>query len=347
MIDLRSDFLSAPTPAMLAAMATAATDEQGYGPREDPNLQALEKKAAQALGKEDALFVPTCMMANLLAVMAVAQRGDAVVLDAQSHVLTSESGAIAAVAGIVTRPIPSEYGRISLALLAAAMDAGSLQQPRVQCVLLENTHNKGGGIALPLEYFDSVRAIIGPRIWIHVDGSRIFNAAVALGVPAQILVAPADSVSFSLNKGLAAPAGAMLAGPAPFIAEATRLRQQLGGGWRSVGMLAAAARVGLETMVPRMVEDHLHARLLAEALAACDGVKLDLASVQTNIVRGRLHSQSLTPAAFQQAMADAGVRLQVAADGAFRLVTYPGITSAMVAHACKALGQVLGAKETS
>lgn len=346
MIDLRSDFLSRPTPAMLEAMAVATSDDQGYGPREDPNQQALEKEAAKELGKEEALFVPTCMMANLLAVMSVTKRGDAVVLDAQSHALTSESGAIAAVAGTVTRPIPSKRGRISLSLLAAEMDSGSIQQPRVRCVLLENTHNKGGGIALPCEYFEGVRATIGPQVWIHVDGSRIFNAAVALGMSAKILVAQADSVSFSLNKGLAAPAGAMLVGPANFIDEATRIRQQLGGGWRPVGMLAAAALVGLKTLVPRMTEDHAHARLLAEALATCKGIEIDMASVQTNIVRGRLQSESLTPAAFQQAMADNGVRLQVAVDGTFRLVTYLGITSAMVAHACMALGLVLGKKET-
>ena len=155
MIDLRSDFLSRPTPAMLEAMAVATSDDQGYGPREDPNQQALEKEAAKELGKEEALFVPTCMMANLLAVMSVTKRGDAVVLDAQSHALTSESGAIAAVAGTVTRPIPSKRGRISLSLLAAEMDSGSIQQPRVRCVLLENTHNKGGGIALPCEYLFS------------------------------------------------------------------------------------------------------------------------------------------------------------------------------------------------
>ena len=311
MIDLRSDFLSSPTAAMVAAMTVAAGDERGYGPREDPNQQALEASAARALGKEDALFVPTCTMANLLAVMSVVPRGAAVVLDAQSHACTSESASLSGVAGVLTRPLQSAQGRIPLAHMAAAIESGPGPQARARCVLLENTHNKGGGIALPREYFDDVRACIGRHVWLHLDGSRIFNAAVALGVSVQSLVAPADSVSFSLNKGLAAPAGAMLAGPASFIAEATQLRQQLGGGWRSVGMLAAAARVGLETLVPRMAEDHAHARRLAQARLGCKGITLELASVQTNIVRGRLQSQAVSPAGFQRAMADAGVQLQV------------------------------------
>lgn len=345
MIDLRSDFLSSPTPAMLTALAAAAADDQGYGPRDDPHQQALERAAALALGKEDALFVPTCMMANLLAVMAVARPGDAVLLDDQSHALTAESGALAALAGVITRPLPSDRGRVPLPLLAHALDAGSLQQPRTRCVLLENTHNKAGGVALPSAYFDDVRACVGADVWMHVDGSRIFNAAVALGVPPPSLVAAADSVSFSLNKGLAAPAGAILAGPVPFIAEATRLRQQMGGGWRPVGMLAAAARVGLETLIPRLAEDHAHARLLAETLQTCHGVTLDLSSVQTNIVRGRLQSTRLTSEVFQSRMAAAGVRLQVASDGSFRLVTYLGIDSAMVAQVCGALRGALGAKE--
>ena len=347
MIDLRSDFLSSPTAAMVEAMAAAADGEHGYGPREDPQQLALEAAAARALNKEDALFVPTCTMANLLAVMSVVPRGGAVVLDAQSHAFTSESDSLAGVAGVLTQPLQSAQGRIPLAQMAAAIEKGPLQQTRAGCVLLENTHNKGGGIALPREYFDAVRACIGPHVWLHVDGSRIFNAAVALGVPARSLVAPANSVSFSLNKGLAAPAGAMLAGPASFIAEATRLRQQLGGGWRSVGMLAAAARVGLDTLVPRMAEDHAHAALLARALVACHGISLELSSVQTNIVRGRLQSKRLSAAGFQDAMAEAGVRLQVAADGSFRLVTYPGITLDMVSSACTAFREVLGIKETS
>ena len=345
MIDLRSDFLSSPTPAMLDAMRTVAGHDKGYGPRDDPQQRLLEQTAADLLGKDDALFVPTCMMANLLAVMAAAKRGDAVVLDSDSHVLNGESGALAAIAGVVTLPLPASRGRIPLEALAACLESGTLQQPRTSVVMMENTHNRAGGVAVGADYYADVRRCIGDR-WLHLDGSRIFNAAVALAESPAALVRSADSVAVSLNKGLAAPAGALLAGPVGFIAEATRLRQQLGGGWRPVGMLASAALIGLKSMGARLADDHRHARLLALTLARCQRVTVDLASVQTNIVRARLDCSRIEPRGFQAALETEGVRIRIGDDGAFRLVTYVDITQEMTTHVCAVLTALLSGSGT-
>lgn len=341
MIDLRSDFLSSATPAMLAAMTAAATGRKGYGPRGDPHQQRLEERAAELLGKEDALFVPTCMMANLLAAMAVVRPGEAILLDSASHVLRSESGALAALARAITLPLPSAMGRMRLADITAALDAGTIQQPRSAMIMLENTHNKAGGVALPRDYAAAIRAAIG-SVWMHLDGSRIFNAAAALGETAAGLAASADSVSVSLNKGLAAPAGAILAGPKDFIATATALRQQIGGGWRPVGMLAAAAVVALDTMQAQLPEDHRNAAAIGATLADCAGIVIERATVQTNIVRARLQHPALTPAAFEAALAAAGILASVSADGAFRMVTYHDISEVQTGHVCRQLREILG-----
>jgi len=339
-IDLRSDFLSSPTPAMLEAMRAAGSDPKGYGPRDDPHQGALERAGAEWLGKEQALFVPTCTMANLLAVMVVARRGDAVLLAQDSHVLNSESGALAAIAGVMTLPLRCERGRVPVDAIVRALRKGTLQAPATSMLLLENTHNKAGGVATGSAYFQEVRQSLG-SVWMHLDGSRLPNASVATGEPAASLARYADSVSVSLNKALSAPAGALLAGPARFIEEATRLRQQLGGGWRPVGMLAAAALEGLRSMPARIAADHARARKLAETLALCASVAIDLSSVQTNIVRGSLDPRRMAPEVFRTRMRDHGVLLQVAEDGAFRLVTYPDIDDAAAEAACAALRAVL------
>jgi len=343
-IDLRSDFLSSATPAMLAAMAAAATDRKGYGPRGDPHQQRLEERAAELLGKADALFVPTCMMANLLAAMAVVKPGEAILVDSASHVLRSESGALAALARAITLPLPSVMGRMQIADIAAALDTGSIQQPRSAMIMLENTHNKAGGVALPRDYAAAIRGIIGST-WMHLDGSRIFNAAAALGETAASLAASADSVSVSLNKGLSAPVGAILAGPKDFIATATALRQQIGGGWRPVGMLAAPAVVALDTMQAQLPKDHRNAAAIGATLAECAGIIIDRATVQTNIVRARLKHPALTPAAFEAALSTAGILTSVGSDGAFRMVTYHDIGEPETEHVCRQLRAILGLRK--
>ena len=344
MIDLRSDFLSSPTPAMLAAMAAAAGMDKGYGPRGDPNQQRLEQRAAELLGKEDALFMPTCMMANLVAAMVAVKPGEAILLDQSSHMLRSESGALAAHARALALPIESVRGVIDPDRLAAMVDPGGMQQPRTAMLALENTHNKAGGVALPASLLQAQREAVG-SIWIHLDGSRLLNAAAALGETASALARHADSVSLSLNKGLSAPAGAILAGPSSFIERATEVRQQLGGGWRPVGMLAAAALVGLETMVPQLAVDHRNAARIARVLDACDGISMDLESVQTNIVRGRLRHPRVTPGDLESALLDAGIRLSVGEDGSFRVVTYHDITPAAAEKVCRVLREILGARQ--
>jgi threonine aldolase len=196
-------------------------------------------------------------------------------------------------------------------------------------IILENTHNKAGGVALESAYFSAVRGVIGSR-WIHLDGSRLFNAAVALDVSPAQLSGAVDSVSLSLNKGLCAPVGALLAGPKAFIEEATRLRQQIGGGWRPVGMLAAAALLALRTQIERLAEDHRHARLLAETLAESPLIRIDLNTVQTNIVRAQLDVARLPAERLSGFLECRGVRIQVSPAGAMRMVTYRDITGAMI-----------------
>ena len=282
-IDLRSDTVTRPTPAMYEAMASAELGDDVLG--DDPTVRRLEEKAARLLGKEAGLLTASGTMSNLVAMLAHCQRGDEVIVGSEAHILHHEVGGAFALGGLGLRTIPNdEQGRLDPAALAAAIRPRSPYHPPTGLVCLENTHNRCGGTVLT-EQDTAAAAAVAHRhgVPVHLDGARIFNAAVALGVPAERLARPADSVCFSLSKGLSCPIGSVLCGSREFIDRARHFRKMVGGGMRQAGIIAACGLVALDAMVERLAEDHENARLLAEGLATLPGVRLS-PPPQTNIV---------------------------------------------------------------
>jgi threonine aldolase len=322
-IDLRSDTITRPTEAMREAMARAEVGDDVYG--EDPTVNALEAEAARRMGKTAGLFVPSGTMANLLGVMAQTQKGDEVIVDSEAHIYHNEAGALSAVGGTIPKPLPTEWGCISGAQLEAALRPADPHYPPTRLVCIENTHNRHGGVAIPAEQIDDLAdAAHRHGIRVHLDGARIFNAAVALGVAASWLAAPVDSVTFCLSKGLSAPVGSVLCGDAEFILRARRFRKMLGGGMRQAGIIAAAGLVALEQMIDRLADDHRLARQLAEALAPLDGLRIDLPRVQTNMVRVDLERHDGRTIVGR--LRERGVRVSTAWRSRLRLVTNRHVT---------------------
>src|SRR5690349_1917240 len=271
-VDLRSDTVTKPTPEMREAMAEAEVGDDVY--RDDPTLNRLEGLAAEMLGKEAALFVPSGTMGNLLALLVHCQRGDEVIVGNQSHIYLNEAGGMAALGGIQACPLPNqEDGTLRPEDIRASIRTEDVHHPITRLVCLENTQNICGGVPLTAEYTRQVGEIVHENgLSLHVDGARIFNSAVAQNVSVRDLVEPADSVMFCLSKGLASPIGSMLVGSAKFVARARHLRKMLGGGMRQVGIIAAAGIISLEKMVNRLADDHVHARKLADGLRQINGL---------------------------------------------------------------------------
>jgi threonine aldolase len=339
-VDLRSDTVTQPTDAMREAMARAEVGDDVYG--EDPTVNALEALAAARTGKTAAVFMPTATMVNAVAVLSQTQKGDEVIVEADAHLYNMEAGGLGALAGTIPRPIPTERGVITAAQLEAALRPPDPHHAPARLVSLENTHNRHGGtVATPEETDDLGAAAHRAGLRFHLDGARLFNAAVALGVPAARLAAAADTVTLCLSKGLSAPAGALLCGDAEVIAVARRFRKMLGGGMRQAGVLAAAGIVALEQMVDRLADDHRTARALAEALATVDGVVVDLDRVQTNIVRCAVPGRDARQVAVR--LRDLGVRVSVLGPTRLRLVTHRHVGLDDVPVVVDAFRAVLGA----
>ena len=282
-IDLRSDTVTRPSPAMRRAMAEAEVGDDVYG--EDPTVRALEEEAAAALGKEAALFVPSGIMGNQIALRLLAPRGSELLCDARAHVLLFEVGAMAALSGIQARPLESVDGLPAPAVFGAALSPRGGYRVPTGALALENSHNVAGGRVYPRARLEPILELARQAgLPVHLDGARIWNAALALGTTPAELARGFDTVMFCLSKGLGAPVGSLLCADRERIAEARQARRQLGGAMRQVGVLAAAGRVALVESPPLLERDHAHARRLAEALAQCAGVELDLDGVQTNIV---------------------------------------------------------------
>jgi len=283
-IDLRSDTVTIPTAQMRTAMANAAVGDDVY--REDPTVNKLEEKAAALLGKESALFVSSGTMGNLLAILVACRAGDEVIMGDQGHTFLHEVGGMSALGGIFAHTLPNQSdGTLDLAMLAGAIRGADIHEPRTRMVVIENTQNQCGGMPVPLSYMQQVGELAAARdLFLHVDGARIFNAAVALGCSAHDLVQDADSVTFCLSKGLCAPVGSVLCGSRDFIEEARRFRKMLGGGMRQVGILAAAGIIALDTMVARLSEDHRRAASLAEQLSQIPGFSLSKGKPKSNMV---------------------------------------------------------------
>ena len=339
-IDLRSDTITQPTEAMRRAMYEAEVGDDVY--REDPTVRRLEELAAAMLGKEAGLLVTSGTQGNLAAMLAQAGRGDEVILGNRSHIHIFEQGGIAALGGIHPRPVPNQPdGTLRLEDIRAVIRPENIHFPRSRVVALENTHNLCHGSPLSVAYTQAVADLArAHNLRLHVDGARIFNAAIALGVPARALAAPADSLMFSLSKGLAAPIGSVLVGDRDFIEEARRARKVLGGGMRQAGVIAAAGIVALTQMVDRLAEDHARARRLAEALANIPGLHVDLDRVRTNIFYVELDAP-YDAGAFRQALEAHRVRVLALDSRTIRVVTHYHITDEDVDRAIPAFQAAL------
>lgn len=330
-----------PTPEMRHAMATAPLGDDVFG--DDPTVNRLEEVAAARLGKEAAVFVPSGTMGNLIGVAVNAQRGEELIADADSHVFLYESAGAAAVAGVQIRPVVTETGVMSAGqVVDAVRPRDDPHQPISAAVTFEDTHNRHGGVVWPLaDLRAAAEAARNQGLRVHLDGARIFNAAVASGVDVKDIAACADTVTFCLSKGLACPAGSIFCGSHEVVHEARRWRKRLGGGMRQTGVLAAAGLVALESMVDRLAEDHANARTLAEGLAELPGVTCELARVQTNLVYFDL--ERMGAPAFTEECARRGLLADWTGPNRMRFVTHHGIDAEDVQSALKVCEEVLSA----
>lgn len=341
-IDLRSDTVTKPTPAMRHAMAAALVGDDVYG--EDPTVNQLESRVAALLGKEAALFVPSGTMGNLVAVLSHCGRGDELIVGDKAHIFLYERGGAAALGGVHPRTLPNQPdGTLDLDQVADAVRDENDHYPVSRLLALENTHNRCGGRVLRPGYVDAAGELAHSRgLQMHVDGARLWNAALALNESPARLVAAADSVSVCFSKGLAAPAGSALAGSGPFIRQARRIRKQVGGGMRQVGILAAACLVALDEMLDRMADDHDNARLLASGLAAMDGIILDAGSIETNIVYFDLDPARQSAADLSAALAQRGVLMNPTSAHRLRAVTHCEVSATDIESVLSVIEELLG-----
>jgi threonine aldolase len=342
-IDLRSDTLSMPTDEMLRAIQAAPLgDDSRDG---DPTVLELEALAADMLGKEAAVLTVSGTMSNLIALRTHAQPGATAVVEESAHLYGMEFGGIAAACSLLVMPVRGQRGSMDLDALHVACHRSKAGFPARGVVCLENTHNAAGGTVIPLAHMDACTFVAREhQLPVHLDGARIFNAAVALGVSPRKVVRQADSVSFCLSKGLSAPVGSLLCGSREFVDRARRIRRALGGTMRQAGIIAAPGLVALRTMVARLEEDHANARSLGEALASMPELGVDLASVQSNMVNVDVSGLGIDAAAFAHYLETAGVRGLPAMGSIIRFVTYRGITREHIQQAIASVCDVLAAR---
>ncbi len=343
-INLQSDTVTKPTEAMRQAMARAEVGDDFY--RDDPTVRALEDKAADLFGREAAALVFSATMANLVSVLAHTRRGESVILEASSHIFNNEAGGLSAFGGLTPRTLKGVRGRLTPAQVEGAVFPHGVLHPQTSLLCLENTHNAAGGTCLSLEQTEALAAkarSLGLKV--HLDGARIFNASVALGVPARELAAPADSSTVCLTKGLGCPVGALVMGGAAFVEEARHWRQAAGGGMRQAGVVAAAGIVALDTMVERLAEDHANARRLALLLAEA-GLVLDppAEEVETNILFAEIPAALMDAAHFVERLAQEGVRVNPPRGRRIRLVTHLDVSADDIEAAGAAVRRVLSAR---
>jgi len=347
MIDLRSDTVTRPTPAMREAMASAEVGDDVYS--EDPTINRLEKEAAEVFGREASIFVPTGTMGNQIAIRLHTQHGQEVICEARSHVLDWEMAMMAAFSGCLARTVAAERGILTWNHIKPAIGAKIYYRAQTALVCIENSHNMAGGTVTPLPVLEEIWA--GAReagLPVHLDGARVFNAATALGISVAKLTSGFDTVMFCLSKGLGAPVGSMLVGSKKAIEQARIHRKALGGGMRQAGVLAAAGLISLHEMPKRLSEDHANARLLADAVAAHPkAAEIDLEAVQTNIVifklRGKDPSIGGDAVAFTAALKEKGVLVSAISPHAVRFVTHYDVDRAACQKAATIVSEQLKA----
>jgi threonine aldolase len=342
-IDFRSDTVSWPTPAMRQAMANAPVGDDVYG--EDPTVNRLEALAAEMAGKEAGLFVASGTMGNLTAILAHGRRGDGAIVGEDSHTFRAEAGGMAVLGGIVPNPLPTDVcGRMDLAAVEAADYPDDPHFPTNRLILVENSYGAKSGYPIAPDYFQQIRHIADKNnLVVHMDGARLFNAAVALNLDPKEITQHVDSVTFCLSKGLCAPVGSVLCGTAEFITQARRARKLVGGAMRQAGVLAAAGIMALTEMVERLADDHAHAKMLAEGLAEIPGIVVQPALIKTNMLFFELAESALvTPEQFAQRLrAEANIWLSSGYSRRFRAVTHYWIQEADVALFLKTARAIL------
>ena len=340
LIDLRSDTVTRPTPAMRRAMAEAEVGDDVFG--EDPTVRRLEEEAAAAMAKEAAVFVPSGTMGNQIALHLHTRPGDEILVEASSHVLHYEMGALAALSGAQVKPLPSKHGLLEPETVEAAIVRDVPYQSRSAALVVENTHNLAGGTVYPPERVERLVAVAQRRgLRLHLDGARIWNAAAALGTTPDRLTGGFDSVMFCLSKGLGAPVGSLLCGGRDFIVEARRVRKMLGGGMRQVGVLAAAGLVALHDGPRELEEDHRNAALLAAELSALPGIEIVEPGPQTNILICKV--AGIAPPELIRALAAEGVLAVPLVGERIRFVTHRDVSRAQVLDAARKIARVLAA----
>jgi threonine aldolase len=343
-IDLRSDTVTRPTPAMKAAMMAAELGDDVF--HEDPTVNRLEERLAALLGKEAALFVPSGTMSNQICVKAHTQPGDELLCEASCHIYNFEAGGPAVLSGVTCRTIEGEYGILDVRRLQGKVRPVNEHLVRTRLVCLENTHNRGGGRIFPL---DKIRAVSAwaraSGLLMHLDGARLWNAVVATGTPAAEWARHFDSVSVCFSKGLGAPIGSALAGPRDFVARARRVRKLLGGGMRQAGVAAAAALYALDHHVDRLAEDHRNAQVIAQAVSDTPGLRLDPPEVDTNLIFFEVDADLGTAIDVVAALKRRGVLVQATAPQTIRACTHLDVSAAQAERAAEALRQVVPALE--
>jgi threonine aldolase len=342
-IDLRSDTVTKPTPAMRRAMAEAEVGDDVYG--EDPTVNRLEAMVAEMLGKEAAVYVSSGTMGNLISVLSHCGRGDEMILGDRAHIFRSEQGGASALGGVHPHTIRNQPdGTLDLDEIEAAIRGDNEHYPATKLICLENTHNFCGGRVLPVDYMDRVGELAHSRgLKLHVDGARLWNAAVALNVAPARLVREADSVSVCLSKGLGAPVGSVVAGSQEFIKRARRNRKVVGGSMRQAGIIAAAGIVAITEMVERLADDHANAKALAHALAATPGIAINPDEVETNLVFFEVTQSGITAPQLSTALADRGVLINATGTRRLRAALNHHISATDVETTVAAIRDVLAA----
>jgi threonine aldolase len=338
-IDLRSDTVTKPTPAMRAAMAAADVGDDVYG--EDPTVNRLEQRAAEVFGREASIFVPTGTMGNQIAIRLQTQHGQEVICESKSHILDWEMAMVSAFSGCVPRTVEGDRGVLSWESIRRAIAPKIYYRAPTGLIALENTHNMAGGTVTPVEVFEEIwEGAREAKLPVHLDGARVFNAAIALETDVATLTRGFNTVMFCLSKGLGAPVGSMLVGSREVIERARVFRKSLGGGMRQAGVLAAAGLIALEEMPKRLGEDHANARLLADAIARCDAADIDPTEVQTNIVIFTLRDEG-DAGALVRGLRENGVLVSAIGPHAVRLVTHYDVSRKDCERAASVLERLL------
>jgi threonine aldolase len=338
-VDLRSDTVTKPTPQMREAMAKAEVGDDVFG--EDPTVNLLQERVATLCGAEKALYVPSGSMGNLVSLRSMAQPGDEVICHEGAHFLHYEVGAISAVAGVQTRPLPGPRGVLDPDEVVRAIRPPGYTFPRTSVIAIENTHNLAGGAVYPIDDIRALGKIADEHeLALYLDGARIFNASVATGIPVAEYFSQVDAMSFCFSKGLGAPVGSIVVGRYEFVTRAHRFRKMHGGGMRQVGVLAAAALVALDTMVERLSEDHRNARRLAEGIASLRPGAVDPEEVETNMVLVKAEPLGFTPQGLVGELAKRGVKFLPYGGGVVRMVTHNDVSSEDIEYVLEQLAEV-------